>query len=379
MFTPSVTHPIGDFVRKLVPDAMGYVTPYLPQSVLEYIPAANSVVAFLINAVICIIAVCIVAIGNAPILIYMERKVCAHVQCRLGPMRLGWHGTIQTIADVLKMLFKEVYAPKGADKFIFYLAPMVVLIAPFLVLTLIPFDKNMVIANVPVGIPFIIAVNGFGILGILLGGWSSNNKYSLLGSLRSGAQMISYEISFAMILLFVVMVSGETNLLSITQGQEGTILDWWIFKIPVLGFIAFVLFFISSTAELNRAPFDIAEAEQELTGGYHTEYNGTAFAMFYLAEYINLVTTSSLATTCFLGGFYPPLIGVEAVDSVLMMVPGFVWFFAKVYFMIWCYMMVRWTFVRPRVDQLMDFEWKFLLPVNLVLLGLGGAYIVLFG
>ena len=371
MYVPSVTHPIGDFVRDLVPR----LAEYLPASIQS--DTLNSVIAFLINAVICIIAVCIVNIGSAPILIYMERKVCAHVQCRLGPMRLGWHGTIQTIADVIKMLFKEVYAPSGADKLMFYLAPLIVLIAPFIVCALIPFDKDLVVADVSMGIPLIIAVNGFGVLGILLGGWSSNNKYSLLGALRSGAQMISYEISFAMILLFVVMISGSTNLMSITMGQEGTIFDWWLFKIPVLGFIAFILFFISSTAEMNRAPFDIAEAEQELTGGYHTEYNGTPFAMFYLAEYIALITNSALATTCFLGGFFPPCIGIAAVDNVLNMVPGVVWFFAKIYFMVWCYMMVRWTFVRPRVDQLMDFEWKFLLPVNLVLLVAGAAYIAI--
>ena len=330
MFVPSVTHPIGDFVREWVPR----LAEYLPANIQS--EDLNSVVAFLINAVICIIAVCVVNIGSAPILIYMERKVCAHVQCRLGPMRLGWHGTLQTIADVIKMLFKEVYAPSGADKLMFYLAPLIVLIALFL----------------------------------LAAG---------LGALRSGAQMISYEISFAMILLFVVMISGSTNLMSITMGQEGTIFDWWIFKIPVLGFIAFILFFISSTAEMNRAPFDIAEAEQELTGGYHTEYNGTPFAMFYLAEYIALITNSALATTCFLGGFFPPCVGIDAIDNVLKMVPGVVWFFAKIYFMVWCYMMVRWTFVRPRVDQLMDFEWKFLLPVNLVLLVAGAAFIAIGG
>ena len=373
MFVPSVTHPIGDFVRDWVPR----LAEYLPANIQS--EDLNSVVAFLINAVICIIAVCVVNIGSAPILIYMERKVCAHVQCRLGPMRLGWHGTLQTIADVIKMLFKEVYAPSGADKLMFYLAPLIVLIAPFIVCALIPFDKNLVVADVSMGIPLIIAVNGFGVLGILLGGWSSNNKYSLLGALRSGAQMISYEISFAMILLFVVMISGSTSLMDIAQAQDGTVLDWFIFKIPVLGFIAFILFFISSTAEMNRAPFDIAEAEQELTGGYHTEYNGTPFAMFYLAEYIALVTNSALAATCFLGGFHAPCIGVAAIDGYLQMVPGVVWLFAKIYFMIWCYMMVRWTFVRPRVDQLMDFEWKFLLPVNLVLLAAGAVWMIFVG
>lgn len=372
MFVPSITNPIGDFIREWVPK----LAEYLPVAIQS--DTLNNIVAFLVNAVICVIAVCAVNIGSAPILIYMERKVCAHVQCRMGPMRLGWHGTIQTIADVLKMLFKEVYNPGGVDKVMYYMAPLIVLIAPFMVAALIPFGPSLVVADVDMGIPLIIAVNGFGVLGILLGGWSSNNKYSLLGALRSGAQMISYEISFAMILLFVVMISGSTNLMDITQSQSGTVLDWIIFKVPVLGFIAFILFFISSTAEMNRAPFDIAEAEQELTGGYHTEYTGTPFAMFYLAEYIALVTNSALATTCFLGGFHAPCIGIEMVDGYLNMVPGVIWFFAKVYFMIWCYMMVRWTFVRPRVDQLMSFEWKFLLPLNLLMLVAGAIYVALF-
>ncbi|MCF0222970.1 MAG: NADH-quinone oxidoreductase subunit H [Fibrobacter sp.] len=371
MYVPSITNPIGDFVREWVPK----LAEYLPVSLQS--ETLNSVCAFLINTVICIVAVCAVNIGSAPILIYMERKVCAHVQCRLGPMRLGFHGTIQTIADVLKMLFKEVYAPAGVDKFLYFLAPLIVLVAPFMVAALIPFDKNLVVANVDLGIPLIIAINGFGVLGILLGGWSSNNKYSLLGAMRSGAQMISYEISFALVLLFVVMVSGSANLMDITQAQSGTVWDWWIFKIPVLGFIAFILFFISSTAEMNRAPFDIAEAEQELTGGYHTEYNGTPFAMFYLAEYIALVTNSSLAATCFLGGFHAPCIGFSGIDNLLIKIPGVIWFFAKVFFMIWCYMMVRWTFVRPRVDQLMSFEWKFLLPLNMLMLVAGGIYVAI--
>ena len=358
MMHTSITHPIGDFVRSISP---------FPE------------LAFGVNLLLSIIAICAVAIGTAPILIYMERKVCAAIQCRLGPMRLGYRGTLQTIADVLKLLFKEVYAPAGADKFIFYLAPMLSLTAPFLALTMVPFDYNLQVVNLSIGIPFIIAVNAFGILGMLIGGWASNNKYSLLGSLRSGAQMISYEISFALILVFIVMVSGSASLMEITQSQSGGLFQWWIFKIPGLGFIAFILFFISSTAELNRAPFDIAEAEQELTGGYHTEYNGTAFAMFYLAEYINIVLASSIGVTCFLGGYLPPLLGIESVDSLLIKIPGFIWFAAKVLFMIWAYMVVRWTFVRPRVDQLMAFEWKFLLPLNLLVLILGALYISFIG
>lgn len=189
--------------------------------------------------------------------------------------------------------------------------------------------------------------------------------------------MISYEVSLAMILLFVVMVSGSASLQEIVASQSGTVLDWWVFKIPVLGLAAFVVFLIVSTAELNRAPFDIAEAEQELTGGFHTEYTGTAFAMFYLSEYINMVAAAALGSICFLGGFHAPLLGIPAIDSVLLWVPGFAWMGIKIFFLIWLYMMFRWTWVRPRVDQLMDFEWKFLLPFNLLLLAAGVAFVAL--
>lgn len=354
--TPSITHPIGDFIRANLP---------------------WSEVAFVINAILCIVGVLAVGIGSSPVLIYMERKVCAHVQCRLGPMRLGWHGVLQTVADVTKLLFKEVYAPGGADKFVFYLAPMISLTAPFLTLAMIPFDHNLQVADLTVGILFILAVNGLGIFGVLLGGWSSNNKYSLLGALRSGAQMISYEVSLAMVLLFVVMISGTASLQGIVAAQSGTVFDWWIFKMPVLGLAGFVIFMIVSTAELNRGPFDIAEAEQELTGGFHTEYTGTAFAMFFLSEYINMVAASSLGAVCFLGGFHAPLLGIAPVDHVLSLVPGFVWMGIKIFTLIWLYMMFRWTWVRPRVDQLMAFEWKFLLPVNLLLLTLGAIFVAL--
>lgn len=372
MYTPSNPNIVGDFVREWVPNLVAY----LPATVQGYIPSAE--IAALINVVICMVAMGVAGIGPVPVLIYMERKICAHIQCRLGPMRLGPHGVLQLAADIMKLLFKEVYAPKSVQTFLYYLAPILVVTAPFLNLCMIPFGKNLQVADLDIAIPFIIAVNGFGILSTMLAGWASNNKYSLISGMRSGAQLISYEVSFALVLLLIVMLAGSASLGGITESQSGNFWDWWIFKAPVLGLLAFVMFLISSTAELNRAPFDVAEAEQELTGGYHTEYNGTPFAMFYLAEYIALVTNSSLATTCFLGGFHAPCIGLEFIDQYLLMVPGVVWFFAKVFFMIWCYMMVRWTFVRPRVDQLMDFEWKFLLPVNLVLLIAGATYIAIF-
>ena len=348
---------------------------FIGDLVREYSPLPE--LALVLNVILAVVAVVAVGIGNAPILIYMERKVCAHVQCRLGPMRLGWHGIIQTVADVTKLLFKELYSPRGVDMIIYYLAPMVSLTAPFFVLALIPFGANWQVINLDFAVPAIIAINGLGLFAILLGGWASNNKYSLLSALRGGAQMISYEISFALIMLFVVMISGSASLNDIVAVQSGTVLNWWIFKLPVLGFVGFLMFMCVSTAELNRAPFDIAESEQELTAGFHTEYTGTAFAMFYLTEYINLVGASALGAIFFLGGWQAPLIGVESVDEVFRKIPDVVWMFAKIYFLIWLYMMFRWTWLRPRVDQLMSFEWKFLLPFNLILLVAGAVFIAM--
>ena len=345
---------------------------FIGDLVREYSPLPE--LALIANAILAVIAVLAVGIGSAPILIYMERKVCAHVQCRLGPMRLGWHGIFQTIADVTKLLFKELYSPKGVDAIIYYMAPMISLTAPFFTLALIPFGEQWQVINLSFAVPAIIAINGLGLFAILLGGWASNNKYSLLSALRSGAQMISYEVSFALVLLFVVMISGSASLNEIVYAQYGTVFDWWIVKLPVLGFLGFLMFMCVSTAELNRAPFDIAEAEQELTAGFHTEYTGTAFAMFYLTEYINIIGASALGAIFFLGGWQAPLIGVESVDKILLTVPDLVWMFAKIYFLIWLYMMFRWTWLRPRIDQLMSFEWKFLLPLNLILLGLGAVF-----
>jgi len=349
---------------------------FIGDLVREYSPLPE--LALAVNVVLAVIAVLGVGIGSAPILIYMERKVCAHVQCRLGPMRLGWHGILQTVADVTKLLFKEVYSPKGVDTIIYYLAPMISLTAPFFTLALIPFGAYWQVINLDFAVPAIIAINGLGLFAILLGGWASNNKYSLLSALRGSAQMISYEISFAIVMLFVVTISGSASLNDIIAVQAGTVFDWWIFKLPVLGFVGFLIFLCTSTAELNRAPFDIAESEQELTAGFHTEYTGTAFAMFYLTEYINIIGASALGAIFFLGGWQAPLIGVESVDKVLLAIPDLVWMFAKIYFLVWLYMMFRWTWPRPRVDQLMSFEWKFLLPLSLLLL-CGGALFVAMG
>jgi len=333
--------------------------------------------AIIVNGILALAGVMLAGVGPAPILIWWERKVAAFTQARLGPMRLGPWGLLQTVADVLKLLFKELITPRGADKFIFFLAPALPLTASFLVLAVVPWAHNMQVANPGMGVPFIIAVSGLGILGTLIAGWASNNKFSLLGSLRSGAQMVSYEVSLSLVMLFVVLIAGTTDLREIVLSQQGPFWHWWILKMPVLGVIAFVMYMISATAELNRGPFDMAEAEQELTAGFHTEYSSTAFAMFFLAEYINMVATSALAATFFLGGFLPLQIGVASVDHVLMLIPGLLWLGLKIITLITMFMFFRWTYPRPRVDQLMSLEWKFLLPANLILLALGAIAVAL--
>ena len=349
-----VQNGIGDMVRSLFPESAIYL-----------------------NTIITIISLLLLVSLLPVFLIWMERKVAAHFQARLGPMRVGYHGLLQSSADGLKLIFKEILKPEGADTFVFFLAPVLPATATFLVMTILPFDHHLQVADPAGGVIYVIGVSGLSILGILLAGWASNNKYSLLGAMRSGAQMVSFEISLALIMLLIVMVTGTASLREIVLSQQGTVLDWWIFKLPILGLIAFLMYMISSTAELNRAPFDIAEAESELTGGFATEYSGISFAMFFFAEFVNMFVAAGLASTFFLGGFLAPQIGITFIDSFLNFIPGFVWFFLKTFLVIFLYMWFRWTFPRLRVDQLMYLEWKMLLPANLVLLMLGGFFMAM--
>jgi len=330
-----------------------------------------------INGLLGLIAVVALTSTLAAILILLERKVSAHFQVRLGPMRVGFHGILQPLADGIKLIFKEILSPKGADSFTFYLAPMLPLTATFLIMAILPYDHHLQLADPAGGVLYVLAISGLAVLGLLLAGWSSNNKFSLLGAMRAGAQMISFEISLALIMLLIVMISGTASLREIVLSQQGLIFDWWIFKLPFLGIISFVIYLIASTAELNRTPFDLAEGESELTAGYHTEYSGMGFAMFFFAEFVNMFISAALATTFFLGGFHAPLIGIGFIDAVLNIIPGFIWFFAKTFFIVFVYMWFRWTFPRLRIDQLMSLEWKMMLPANLLLLILGAVFMVL--
>jgi NADH-quinone oxidoreductase subunit H len=298
------------------------------------------------------------------VLVYAERKISAFFQQRLGPMRVGKWGTAQTLADVIKLLLKEPLINKEADKFLFNLAPFILMIAAFMAIAALPFAKGLHALDFDIGILYVAAVSSLGVIGILLAGWSSNNKYSLIGAMRSGAQIISYELSVALSLLTIVVLTGSLQLSVIVESQAD---GWWIFKGHIPAMIAFVIFLIASTAETNRGPFDLAEAESELTAGFHTEYSGLKFAFFFLAEFANMFIVSAIGATVFLGGWMPFHIGHwEGFNAVMDFIPPIVWFFGKVSFMIFMMMWFRWTFPRLRIDQLLTLEWKYLLPINLV-------------
>lgn len=310
------------------------------------------------------------------VLVYVERKVAAFFQLRLGPMRVGPFGIFQTIADFLKLLMKEHITSKNADKLLFNLAPFIIVTAAFMGIGAIPFAKGLQIYDVNIGVFYITAVSSIGVFGILLGGWAGNNKYSLIGALRSGAQVVSYELSVTLSLLAMVVFTGSLQLSEIIASQET---GWWIFKGHIPAWIAFIVFLIAGTAETNRGPFDLAEAESELTAGFHTEYTGIKFAMFFLAEYVSLFIIAAIGATVFLGGWMPFHVGNwAAFNNVMDFIPPIVWFFGKVALIIGIIMWFKWTFPRLRIDQLLVLEWKYLLPINLVNLLLA-AFVVLMG
>jgi len=317
--------------------------------------------------------------------VYLERKVSAHMQDRLGPMRTGWHGWIQTVADILKLIQKEDIVATDNDKFLFNLAPIVVFVGSYAAFAAIPFSSMFIGTEMDLGIFYIVAVTGLVVAGILMAGWASNNKYSLLGSMRSVAQIISYEIPTILVMLSIVMISGTMSLHTLSEQQTGYAWNWYIFGgpgselskflfIPSM-VVGFVIIYISTLAEVNRTPFDIPEAESELVSGYHTEYSGMKFAMFFLAEYANMFAVSAIVVALFLGGYQSPIGYLGDLIGAKWMIPieQFSWFTIKGVFFVFVQMWLRWTLPRLRVDQLMAVSWKYLIPiafVNLIIIGL---------
>ncbi|MEG1546139.1 MAG: NADH-quinone oxidoreductase subunit NuoH [Bacteroidaceae bacterium] len=325
-----------------------------------------------------VIGVCIMLMYAilAIIMIFMERKVCAAFQCRLGPNRVGKWGTIQVFADVIKMLIKEIIVIKHSDKFLYNLAPYIVIIASILAFSCLPINKGMEVLDFNVGVFFLMAASSIGVVGILLAGWSSNNKYSLIGAMRSGAQMISYELSVGISILTIIVFTDTMQLSEIVERQAD---GWFIFKGHLPALIAFIIYLIAGNAEVNRGPFDLPEAESELTAGYHTEYSGMHFGLFYVAEFVNLFIIAGVAATIFLGGWMPfHIVGLDGFNMVMDYIPGFVWFFGKAFFVVWLLMWIKWTFPRLRIDQILTLEWKYLVPIGLANLLLM-VIIVVFG
>lgn len=311
----------------------------------------------------------------AIVLIFMERKVCAYFQCRIGPMRVGPWGIFQVFADVLKMLIKEIFTIDKADLLLYYIAPFLVIIASVGTFSFLPWNKGMSVLDFNVGIFMITAISSIGVVGIFMAGWGSNNKYSVVSAMRGAVQMISYEMSLGLCLICAVILTGTMQMSGIVEAQTGP-WKWLIFQSPT-AIIAFLVFLVSGNAEANRGPFDLAEAESELTAGYHTEYSGMGFGFYYLAEYLNLFVISGLASAVFLGGWAPVNIGLEAFDQLMNLIPGIFWFLGKSFLVVWILMWVRWTFPRLRIDQILKLEWKYLMPLMLLVLVLTTVWVAL--
>lgn len=321
-------------------------------------------VATLIECAIIAVGIIAAYLVFAIIMIYMERKVCAAFQCRLGPNRVGFMGLLQVFADVFKMLIKEIIDIKNSDWALYTLAPFLVIMSSMITFSCLPFDNGLQVLDFNIGVFFIMAASSFGVLGILLAGWSSNNKFSMIGAIRSGGQMISYELSMSLCILTLVVLSGTMQVSEIVEMQrEG----WFIVRGHLPATIAFIIYLIAGNAETNRAPFDLPEAESELTAGFHTEYSGMGFGLFYVAEFMNLFIIAGIATTLFLGGWTPLYIpGLEKFNEAMQWIPGIVWFLGKTFFVVWLLMWVRWTFPRLRIDQVVVLEWKYLVPIGLI-------------
>lgn len=346
----------------------GSVTHWINETLTSVMPQWG---ATLVECVLVALVLLGVYSGLALFYILYERKLCAWFQCRLGPMRVGKWGVLQVFADMFKILIKELICLKGIDKFLFALAPYIIIASSVTMLACLPWGQGMQIIDYNIGIFFVLAVSSVGILGILLAGWSSNNKYTLIGAMRSGAQMVSYELSLGLAIITMVVMAGTMNINEIVWNQYD---GWYIFKGHIPAIIACIIYVIAATAETNRGPFDLPEAEHELTAGYHTEYSGIHFGFFYLAEYLNLFIVSGICSLMFLGGWMPLHVpGWDGFNAVMDYLPGTVWFILKAFFISYVIIWFKWTFPRVRIDQMLAFEWKYLMPfalANLVLMAL---------
>jgi NADH-quinone oxidoreductase subunit H len=318
-----------------------------------------------VKTLVLILLITLPLFGCVAYLTLAERKVIGYMQVRIGPNRVGPAGLLQPIADAVKLMFKELIIPAGANKFLFVLAPMLTLMPALAAWAVIPFSAEVVLADIDAGLLYVMAITSMGVYGVIIAGWASNSKYAFLGAMRSAAQIVAYEIAMGFALVCVLLVSQSLNLSDIVNAQargrfaeEGlNFLSWnWLPLLPM-----FLVYFISAVAETNRAPFDVAEGESEIVAGFHVEYSGMTFALFFLGEYANMILVSALATIMFLGGWLPP------IDSpVLNAIPGFFWLVLKIGFLLFCFLWFRATFPRYRYDQIMRLGWKVFIPLTIV-------------
>ncbi|MCK4870533.1 MAG: NADH-quinone oxidoreductase subunit NuoH [Gammaproteobacteria bacterium] len=318
-------------------------------------------ILWLILLIVKIVGVLIALTITVAYLTFFERKVIGYMQARLGPNRVGIKGWGQPIADVIKLLFKEIIIPKKSNRFLFLIAPMLVIVPTLTIWAIIPVSSKAVLANINLGILFILTFSSITVFGIMLAGWASNSKYALLGAMREVAQLIAYEIAMGFAVVGVVMASGSLNLQTIVMHQSGGIWHWYFLPL----FPLFIVFWIAGIAETNRLPFDVAEGESELVAGFHVEYSGIAFGLFFLAEYINMLLISVLAALFFFGGWLSPVQNIPWLSSTLGWVPGSIWLFLKIAFFMYCFFWLRATLPRFRYDQIMGFGWKILIPITL--------------
>ena len=350
----------------------GSITTWFDNLLESVMPSwAATVIECVIIGVVLLLVYALLAIFY----IFYERKLCAWFQCRLGPMRVGPWGILQVFADMFKILIKELIRLENIDRFLFALAPYLVIIASVVSFSVLPWGNGLQVIDFNIGVFFMIAASSLGVLGILLAGWSSNNKYTLIGAMRSGAQMISYELSVGLSIMTIVVLAGTMSVTELVAAQAD---GWFLFKGHISAVIAFIIYLIAATGETNRGPFDLPEAEHELTAGYHTEYSGIHFGFFYLAEYLNLFIVSGIASLMFLGGWMPLHVpGWDGFNMVMDYIPSVVWLLGKAFFISFIIIWFKWSFPRVRIDQLLALEWKYLMPIglfNLVLMTLLVVY-----
>jgi len=349
---------------------MSFVPAWLIES-WEWLPLE---VRFLLVTTGKIVLVLVPLILGVAYFTYWERKILAWMHVRIGPNRVGWKGLLQPFADVIKMLLKEIVLPTRANKFLFLTAPVLSLVPAFAVWAVVPLSDTFVIANIDAGLLYVLALTSLGIYGVILAGWASNSKYAFLGAMRSAAQMVAYEIAMGFALVGVLMAGGSLNLGEIILAQQGTSVFSW-FVIPL--FPLFVVYFISGVAETNRAPFDVAEGESEIVAGFHVEYSGIAFGLFFLAEYANMILITALTVVFFWGGWLSPFAGVPGLENTFLAAPSVAWLLVKMVVFCFLFLWFRATFPRYRYDQIMRLGWKVLIPVTIVWIGVEGVMVAL--